>query len=56
MIVQQALNEATKKKGLVYCINTDVFLTLLHHFDISGNSTVMTKNKDFALLEKLCLL
>ena len=56
MIVQKALNEATKKNVVVHCINTDVFIALLYHFDISGNSIVMTKNKDFAVLKKLYLL
>ena len=56
MIIQKALNVATKKNVVVHCIDTDVFIALLHHFDISGNSIVMTKNKDFALLKKLYLL
>ena len=56
MIIQKALNVATKKNVVVHCIDTDVFIAFLHHFDISGNSIVMTKNKDFALLKKLYLL
>ena len=56
MIIQKALNEATKKNVVVHCIDTDVFIALLHHFDISGNSIIMTENKDFALLKKLYLL
>ena len=34
MIVLQALNKATKKNAVVHCIDTDAFITLLHHFDI----------------------
>ena len=41
IIVQPALNEATKKNVLVHGIDTDVFIILLQHFDINGNSIVM---------------
>ena len=53
MIVQQALNEATKKNVVVYCIDTDVFIALLNHFDISGNSIVMTTKQGLCSNEKV---
>ena len=53
MIVQQALNEATKKNVVVHCIDTDVFIALLHHFDISGNSVVMAKKQGLCSIEKV---
>ena len=53
MIVQQALNEATKKNVVVHCIDTDVFIALLHYFYISGNSIVMTKKQGLCSIEKV---
>ena len=53
MIVQQAMNEATKKNVAVHCIDTNVFITFLHHFDISGNSTVMTTKQALCSIEKV---
>ena len=34
MIIQKALNVATKKNVVVHCIDTNVFIALLHHFDM----------------------
>ena len=53
MFVQQALNEATKKNVVVHCIDTDVFIALLHHFDINGNSIVMIKKQGLCSIEKV---
>ena len=53
MIVQQALNEATKKTVVVHCIDTDVLIALLHYFYISGNSIVMTKKQGLCSIEKV---
>ena len=53
MIVQQALNEATKENVVFHCIDTDVFIVLLHHFDISGNSIVMTTKQGLCSIEKV---
>ena len=53
MIVQQALNEATKKNVVVRCIDTDIFIPLLHHFDISGNSVAMTTKEGLCSTEKV---
>ena len=53
MIVQQVLNEATKKNVVVPFIDTDVFIALLHHFDISGNSIVMTTKQGLCSIEKV---
>ena len=53
MIVQQLLNKAAKKNVLVHCIDTDVFFTLLKHFDISGNSRVMTTKQGLCFIGKV---
>ena len=53
MIIQKALNVATKKNVVVHCIDTDVFIALLHHFDISGNSIVMTTKQGLCSIEKV---
>ena len=55
MIVQQALNEATKKNVVVHCIDTDIFIALLHHIDISGNSIVMTTKQGLCSIAKSCI-
>ena len=53
MIVQQALNEATKNNVIVHCINTDIFIAFLHHFDISGNSIVMITKEWLCSIEEV---
>ena len=53
MNVQQALIKATKKIVFVHCIDTDVFIALLHHFDVSGNSIVMTTLQGLCSIEKV---
>ena len=53
MIVQKALNVTTKKNIVVYCIDNDVFIALLHHFDISGNSIVMATKQALCSIEKV---
>ena len=53
IIVQQTLNKATQKNVVVHCIDTDVFIALLHHFDISGNSVVMAKKQGLCSIEKV---
>ena len=53
MIFQQALNKATKKNVVVHCINTKVFIALLHHFDIRGNSIVMKTKQELCSIEKV---
>ena len=52
MIVQPALNEATKNV-LVHGIDTDVFIVLLQHFDINGNSIVMRAKQGLCSIEKV---
>ena len=56
VLVKHALDDGDANTMIVQQAMIDVFIALLHHFDISGNSIVMTKNKDFALLKKLYLL
>ena len=53
IILQQALNKATQKNVVVHCIDTDVFIALLHDFDINGNSTVMIKKQGLCSFEKV---
>ena len=53
IIFQQVLNEATKKNFIVHCIDTDVFIVLLYHFDTSENSVVMTTKQGLCSIEKV---
>ena len=53
IIVQQTLKKATQKNVVVHCIDTDIFIALLHHFDINGNSTVMIKKQGLCCIEKV---
>ena len=53
IILQQALNKAAQKNVVVHCIDTDVFIALLHDFDINGNSIVMIKKQGLCSFEKV---
>lgn len=53
MIVQLALEKAKESDVVVHSTDTDIFIALIYHYDISDKSIKMTTNKGLCEIKNL---